>query len=140
MEPTDTAEHPVILFDGECNLCNGFIQFIISNDPDAKFRFAPLQSDIASDLLEEDRSLRPPLTSMILVDDGECYEKSAASLRLADYMGWPYQILSVLRLLPRGFRDIVYDEIASRRYQWFGKKDECMRPTPDVTDRFITSE
>lgn len=137
MTGSSTAEHPVVLFDGVCNLCEGFVTSVIQHDPDALFRFAPLQSAVAADLLEPWDINPDGLESIILIEDGQCYRKSGAVIRIASRLGFPYVLLSPARFVPRVFRDWIYDVVADRRYGWFGKKDQCMMPTPDIQSRFL---
>ena len=132
--PTD---HPVILFDGVCNLCEGFVTSVIERDDDALFRFAPLQSEVAESLLEPWDIDPDGLESVVLIDNGNCYRKSDAVILVARRLGFPYALLSPTRFVPRLFRDWVYDVVADRRYGWFGKKDQCMMPTPDIQSRFL---
>jgi predicted DCC family thiol-disulfide oxidoreductase YuxK len=130
-------EHPVVLFDGVCNLCEGSVKFLIRRDPEGLFRFAPLQSEVADALLADHEIDPDALDSVVLVEDGAVYTKSAAVLRAAYHLGGLYRPLWATRVLPRSFRDGLYDFVADRRYGWFGKKDACMMPTPDIRSRFL---
>ena len=130
-------DHPVLLFDGVCNLCNRWIQFVIRNDPDAIFRFAPLQSDVGQQLLSEFGMPTDELESVILVEGDEYYTKSDAALRTGKHLGGVYRLLWPFRVIPRRLRNFVYDFVANRRYRWFGKRDSCMMPTPDIEARFL---
>jgi predicted DCC family thiol-disulfide oxidoreductase YuxK len=126
-----------VLFDGVCNLCNGFVQFIITRDPDARFRFAALQSDAAAALLR-DAGVTPPLPdSLVLVEDGRVYFRSAAALRVARRLRFPWPIAYGLVVVPRVIRDRIYDYVAAHRYRWFGRRESCMVPTPDLKRRFL---
>lgn len=132
-------DHPVILFDGVCNLCNGFIQFIIKRDPEAKFRFAALQSDFAKDELQK-RNINPNvINTVIFLDQNLTYTQSTAALEIAKKLGKGWQLLYPLILLPTSFRDFVYKLVAKNRYKWFGQKDSCMIPTPELKSRFLDS-
>lgn len=135
-----TEEHPVLLFDGVCNLCNRWIQFVIEHDPDGIFRFAPLQSEVAGELLDATGYEGADLDSVVLVDDGEYYAKSDAVIRTGKHLGGVYRLLGPTAYVPRMLRDFVYDFVANRRYGWFGKREACMRPTPDVEERFLEFE
>lgn len=135
-----TGEHPVLLFDGVCNLCNRWIQFVIEHDPGGRFRFAPLQSDVASALLDAAGYEGADLDSVVLIDDGEYYAKSDAVIRTGKLLGGVYRLLGPTAYVPRLLRDFVYDFVANRRYGWFGKREACMRPTPDVEERFLEFE
>ena len=126
-----------ILFDGVCNLCNGFVQFVIVRDPQAQFRFAALTSDAAQSLLRESAVSAPIPDSIVLVEDGRVYFRSDAALRIARGLTFPWPLLGVFTIVPRVIRDWVYDFIAARRYQWFGRRDVCMVPTPDLRRRFL---
>jgi predicted DCC family thiol-disulfide oxidoreductase YuxK len=130
-------DQPVLLFDGVCNLCNWWIQFLIERDPDATFRFAPLQSDVAGELLAECGLSRDHLDSVVLVEGDSYYTKSDAVLRAGKHLGGVYQLLWPLRVVPRRLRNWLYDAVADRRYGWFGKREQCMVPTPDIESRFL---
>ena len=133
----DSDEHPILLFDGVCNLCNGSIQFIIPRDPAGKLRFAPLQSELGTRVQEATGLSTDDLETVVLVDDGKAYTKSDAAIRVAEHLGGIYRLLSLGRLVPRGVRDRIYDFVAANRYDWFGRKDQCMIPDDDVSDHFI---
>lgn len=133
----NAAKYPVLLFDGVCNLCNSSVQFIIERDPEAHFRFASLQSDEGKALLDrfDDRPL--DLSSVVLVQDGQLYARSEAALRVARQLGGGWSLLYAFIFVPRPIRDAVYNWIARNRYRWFGKKDACMIPSPDLKARFL---
>jgi predicted DCC family thiol-disulfide oxidoreductase YuxK len=120
------SDHPVVLFDGVCNLCNGVVRFIIARDPAARFRFAPLPP---ADTGATD--------SIVLVEAGQRYTRSTAALRIARGLRFPWPVLYALMLAPRPLRDLVYDWVARHRYCWFGKRAACMVPTPEVRSRFL---
>jgi len=128
----------IILFDGICNLCNGFVQFVIKRDKQDVFRYASLQSEIGQHLISERNIDCKIIDSVILIDpEVAYYSKSDAALQIARHMKG-YRLLSkVLNLIPRGLRNIVYDLIAKYRYSWFGKKDQCMIPTPELKGKFL---
>jgi predicted DCC family thiol-disulfide oxidoreductase YuxK len=131
------AAGPVLLFDGVCNLCTGVVTFLIPRDPAGRLSFAPLQSAAAQQLLaRHDRDERD-LDTVVLVEGGQLYTKSAAVLRIAELLGWPYRLATVGRLLPVGLRDRLYDVVAANRYDWFGRKDRCLVPDAAVSDRFL---
>ena len=130
-------EEPVVLFDGVCNLCSGSVQFLIEHDPEARLRFAPLQSEPARELLEAVGLDDYDFDTIVLVEGEEYYTRSTAALRIARYLERPWSLLWALRYVPKILRDAGYDVVASSRYAVFGKKDRCMVPTPDVQDRFL---
>ena len=128
-----------ILFDGVCNLCNGFVQFVIARDPDAHFRFAALSSAAASRLLLDSGVTAPIPDTIVFVEDGRVYFRSDGPLRIARGLTFPWPLAYGLIIVPRFIRDRVYDFIAARRYQWFGRRDICMIPTPALRGRFLDS-
>ncbi|QAU12600.1 thiol-disulfide oxidoreductase DCC family protein [Halorubrum sp. BOL3-1] len=130
-------DDPIILFDGVCNLCSGFVRFVVPRDTEEKYRFASLQSDVGRALLAEHDLSTDELDSVVLIEDGESYVKSAAIIRIATGLGGRYRLLSPFRYVPRSVRDRVYDFVAEHRYRWFGKKDRCMVPSGDVRSRFL---
>jgi predicted DCC family thiol-disulfide oxidoreductase YuxK len=132
--------HGVILFDGVCNLCNGFINFLIDHDPDEHFRFAPLQWDGARALLESCGTIDTDMRSIVLVDDSGCYSRSSAVLRIFSRLSGPWRYLRFLRFFPAWLRDPVYDLVARNRYRWFGRRDVCRVPTPELLGRFLASD
>jgi len=138
--PDTPVSGPVVLFDGVCNLCNGFVQFLIRVDEKGVLRFAPLQSDPGQELLEAHGRETGDFDSVVLVDGGGCYEKSDAALRIADHLDFPYSLAALFRPVPRGVRDGIYDLVAEYRYDIFGKRDQCMRPTEDVQSRFLAMD
>lgn len=128
----------IILFDGVCNLCNGAVQFIIKRDKRSVFKFASLQSEIGKQLSKERGIDTELLDSIILIEPGIAYySKSTAALEIMKSFGGIWSLTRLFTVLPEGFRDIVYDFIAKNRYKWFGKKDACMIPTPELQSRFL---
>jgi predicted DCC family thiol-disulfide oxidoreductase YuxK len=129
-------QHPVVLFDGVCNLCNGSVVFIIRRDPRGVFRFAPLQSPAAAALLGERVGALPD--SLVLIENGRVYTQSTAVLRVARRLRQPWPLVSALIVLPAPLRDWLYAWIARNRYRWFGRREVCMVPTPELQARFLT--
>lgn len=129
--------NPIVLFDGVCNLCNASINFLIKHDKEKKIRYALLQSDTAKSLLKKcGEELQDP-ESVIVIDGNKIYSKSNAALILLKYLPWYWRLLRFTKIIPVKFRDAVYDFIARNRYKWFGKKDKCMIPTPDIKELFL---
>ena len=128
----------MLLFDGVCNLCNAGVVFIVRRDPRGRFRFAPLQSEAARRLLGEAGTRAGDLPdSMIVIDEGRVFYRSAAALRIARGLRWPWPALGALWLVPRPLRDWAYRMVARNRYRWFGRRDQCMAPAPELEERFL---
>ena len=128
----------IILFDGVCNLCNGFVQLVIKRDKEDIFRYASLQSEIGQQLISERRIDTKTIDSVVLIEPGIAYYiKSDAALKIGRHLKGYRTLSKVLNLIPSGLRNIVYDLIARYRYAWFGKKDQCMVPTAELKAKFL---
>lgn len=126
----------IILFDGVCNFCNRTVQFILPRDKQRRFRFAALQSETARELQQQFHW--PDETDSIIVVEGDrYYTRSTAALRIVRKLPGLWPVLSVFAILPRAFRDFLYDAFARRRYRWFGKRDSCLLPSPGDRERFL---
>jgi predicted DCC family thiol-disulfide oxidoreductase YuxK len=130
-------DQPVVLFDGVCNLCNSAVQFIIKRDKKNIFRFASLQSPIGQKLLEQYHLPTNELNSFILVENNKVYDRSTGALRVVKRLKGLWPLLYILIIIPKFLRDPVYNWVGRNRYKWFGKKDECMIPTPELKARFL---
>ncbi len=128
-------DHPTIFFDGVCNLCNRAVNLIIKFDKKGNFRFAPLQSSFAHQNLCSDSLTK--IDSIVLLKQGREFYKSDAVIEIFRDLsgGWP--LVGVLKIFPKFFRDSVYDFIARHRYRFFGKKDQCLVPSPELNAKFI---
>jgi predicted DCC family thiol-disulfide oxidoreductase YuxK len=124
---------PIIFFDGLCNLCNGFVQWVIRRDPAGRYRFASLQSEAAKRVLGDP----VPLTSVVLWDGQTAWTRSDAALRILRGLGGIWAIFWPLAVVPRALRDGVYEWVARHRYRWFGQRSECLLPTPALRARFL---
>ncbi len=125
------------MFDGICNFCNDSVNFIIKRDADAVFKFTPLQSDITKEILSSFRMNTVDFDSIVLYEDGKIYVRSTAALRIVKRMNGFWKLLYVFIIVPPFIRDIVYNLVAKNRYQWFGKKDQCMIPSAEIKNRFL---
>lgn len=128
----------IVLFDGVCNLCNDTVQFIIRNDARQRFRFAALQSEKGQSLLAEYCLQGVAIDSVVLIADERALVKSDAALGIAGKLGGLWPLCRVAAVIPRGWRDRIYDYVARNRYRWFGKKEACWMPTPDLRQRFLS--
>lgn len=135
--PTDK---PILLFDGVCNLCNGIVRFLVRHDPEARLRFASLQSETGKRLMHlcDAKTDEPLPDTVVLIYKGKCYIKSEAALRTLQVLGGPFVWFSrSLSWVPRSFRDAAYDWVSRNRHQWFGKSESCPLPSPENGHRFL---
>lgn len=128
----------LILFDGVCNLCNDSVIKVIKNDKKNVFLFTALQSDIGQKIIHHLKIDTAKTDSIILYEpEGNYYIKSSAALRIMSKFSGLWKLTQIFRILPPAFNNIFYDLIARNRYKWFGKKDSCMIPTPDLKAKFL---
>ncbi len=129
--------HPIILFDGVCNLCNGAVQFVIKNDKKKLFRFAALQSEAGIELSKKYQFPTDSMKTFILITNNKYFTRSTAALNVGKMLGGILALGYVFIIVPTVIRDGIYNWIARNRYRWFGKKDTCMIPTPELRERFL---
>ena len=130
-------QNPVIVFDGVCNLCNNSVAFVIKRDKSYKFKFAPLQSETAKNLISKLNLSNDKIDSIILIENDKYYIKSTAAIRICKELGALWSLIYILILVPTSIRDYVYDIVAKNRYKWFGKKEHCMIPAKELESRFL---
>ena len=137
--PSTATHHqpPTLLFDGICNLCNASVQWVIEHDQKGIFRFASLQSEAGQVFLKKFNLPTEELNTVVLVDGEHAWTRSDVPLQIFKKLGGWWRLLSVFFIVPRPVRNMVYDWVARNRYRWFGKKDECWLPTPDLKNRFL---
>ncbi|SDW74162.1 Predicted thiol-disulfide oxidoreductase YuxK, DCC family [Lutibacter oricola] len=127
----------IVLFDGVCNLCNSSINFIIKHDTKERFLFASLQSDAAKEILLQFTSKKNDLSSILYIENNKLYSNSSAALRISKYLRTPINWMYAFIIVPKFIRNAVYNYIAKNRYKWYGKKESCMIPSPELKKRFL---
>lgn len=138
--PSETsfdARHPLIVFDGVCVLCSGFVRMVVKLDRQSRFRFATAQS-LFGEALFRQHGLRTDSyeTNLVLID-GVAFTRLDSFVAVMSELGWPWRAMKALLLLPRPLRDWLYDRIAKNRYVLFGRKDSCDIPSPELRERFL---
>jgi len=127
----------IIFFDGLCNLCNGAVQFVIKRDTKNLFQFASLQSEYATEALAKFNLEPQHGDSIVLLENDKVYQRSTAALRVARRLKGLWPMLYAFIIVPRFIRDAIYNYIAKNRYKWFGKKESCWVPTPELKEKFL---
>jgi len=127
----------VILFDGVCNVCDSFVQFVLKRDQKGVFYFASLQSEIGKQLLAKHKVAVADLSTVVLIDGDKVYTHSDVVLVVGKNLGGLFKLLYPFKILPKKFRDFSYDWFAKNRYRFFGKKEVCMLPKPEWHSRFL---
>ena len=128
---------PIILFDGVCNFCNNTVNFVIRRDPKSIFKFATLQGTVAQQILKSHRLDNAEMNSFVLIENDKIYIKSTAALRVCRRLKGLWPLMYGFIIVPKLIRNGIYNWIAKNRYTWFGKKEVCMIPSPDVSARFL---
>lgn len=130
-------EKSLILFDGVCNVCNGFVTFILPRDLRDQFQFGSLQSHTAAEVLRKFPLAPRDVSTVILIEEGKLFTRSTAVLRIARKLGGLWSLAYPLIVIPPFIRDGLYDFVARHRYRLFGKRDACMIPKPEWRDKFV---
>ena len=133
-----TSDTPVILFDGVCNLCNGWVDFVIRRDPNGAIRFAALQSPEGAAVLKRVGLPSDYLDTLVLIEDGgRIRSASTGVLETLRNLQWPWPLLYFLIIVPAPIRNFVYRKVAKARYRWFGRRNTCRMPTAEEEKRFL---
>ncbi|MEE9352093.1 MAG: thiol-disulfide oxidoreductase DCC family protein [Thiotrichaceae bacterium] len=127
----------IIIFDGVCNFCNGAVNFIIKRDPEGRFSFTPMQSEIAQELIRKHNVPKVGFDTFLLIKNGRCYERTDAALVIARDLSGFWFLFGIFRIMPRPIRDYFYRLFARNRYAIFGRRELCRVPSVDTVDRFI---
>lgn len=127
----------IVLFDGDCNFCDKSVQFIIKRDPRNVFTFASQQSETGKILLKL-YDIPDYIDSMVLIENSKVHLKSSAALHIAKQLNGLWKFAYLFMIVPRPIRDFVYDKFAENRYKWFGKKQVCTIPSPEMRKRFLS--
>lgn len=132
---------PIMLFDGDCVLCSGTVQFVLRHECGATIRFATTQSVVGRELAERNGISAADLdATFVLVEGGQVWRRSDAAIRVARHLAAPWRWLAVLGLVPRSLRDLAYSAIARRRYRLFGRRETCFLPEPRQRHRFLLDQ
>ena len=129
---------PILLFDGHCNFCNSWVRLIVNRDNAKKILFAPLQSPVGRKMLEEHQIDVNYVDSLVFFEEEGFSVSSSAALRIFSYLDGGERYLQLLAIVPRPLRDAFYHFMAKYRYKWFGRSEQCMIPTPELRERFLT--
>ena len=133
-------DHPkIILFDGVCNLCAAWVQFVVKRDKLGQFKFASVQSAEGQALLTWCGLPTTQFDTMVYIENGQAYYKTQAFFKIVAQFNWTWRVFAkVSQIMPVVIRDWLYDRIAQNRYRLFGKREVCLMPTPQLTNRFLS--
>ena len=126
----------IILFDGVCNLCNGFVNFLIDQDTSNRFKFASLQSEFGEKVLVNNNLQTDDYQSVIVLVGDELFTKSAAIFKVIERLP-KWRWLRFFKVFPSFILDAIYGFVAQNRYRIFGKRESCRLPTPELRERFL---
>ncbi len=126
----------IVLFDGVCNLCNSTVLFLIKHDANNQLNFSAQQTEAGKNIMLQN-NIAIDNTSVIFIKETKVYDKSDAIIEIAKLLtGWP-SILQYGRIVPKWFRNFLYDLIAKNRYRIFGKRNECAIPSEANKVKFL---
>ena len=128
----------VIVFDGVCNFCNAFVNFVLDRDSQGLFKFGTLQSLPAQAILQHFQLPTTEYKTFLLIEQGKLFTKSTAAIKILKQLGTPWSLFGVFVMVPRSIRDLIYDFVARHRYQWMGKSESCRVPSQEERERFVS--
>ena len=131
------SNQQIILFDGVCNFCNFWVNFLIKRDKKDVFKFAALQSDKGQELLEKFQIDSSSLNTFVLIEVEKVYTKSTAAFKISRNLKGMWKYLYFLIFIPKPIRDYIYTTIARNRYKFFGTRDVCRIPTEQEKGKFL---
>lgn len=135
--PSFPDDRPLIVYDGVCVMCSGWVRFILRHDRRGLFRFTDAASPLGQALFRHYGLKTHDYESYVMVENGRAYLRSDPSLTILQRLGWPWAAAGVFKLVPRFIRDRVYDWVARNRYRIFGKRETCWLPDPATRERFL---
>lgn len=135
--PAFDDAHPIVIFDGVCVMCSGFVGFLLRHDRRGELRFLAAQTPLGQALYRHFGLKSSDFDTYVLLESGVARVKSDAALRLFARLGFPWSVLGLGRIAPRAWRDAIYDFVARNRFKWFGKRESCYAPAPEERDRFV---
>lgn len=127
----------IVVFDAQCLLCNGWVQFILRHDRKETFKFASVQGEAGRRLLAKEGLAVDGLQTLLLVDGHQSWQHTAAIFRVLSALGWPWRLAWMAWLIPSFIRDPLYRLVARNRYRVFGRTDVCMVPPKNHQSRFL---
>ncbi|MBV8209513.1 MAG: thiol-disulfide oxidoreductase DCC family protein [Burkholderiaceae bacterium] len=133
MEPRSNDR--VVVYDGHCHLCSGWVQFMERHDLERSFSHIPMHSSQGRELLTQHGIDPDDPTTFLVLDRGRAYTSSAAAIHIVGALGGVWRLALVARIVPRTWRDALYGVFARNRYRWFGRRVTCYLPGQSETTR-----
>ena len=134
---THDTRQPLIVFDGVCVFCSGFVRLVVRLDRKKRFRFATAQSPFGEALFRKYSLPTDNYETNLAIIDGMAFIRLESFVAIMTELGWPWRAARVLLILPRPLRDWLYDRVAKNRYALFGRKDSCEIPSAELRQRLI---
>ena len=131
-----SQQQSIVFFDGVCNLCNGFVQFVLNHEANAEFKFCSLQSDFAANFFKEKQYISSGIDSVIVFENNQFYIESVAAFKIINKLKWPYNAVGIFSVLPKFINNSIYKFIAKHRYKMFGKSNVCWVMNEQTNNRF----
>ncbi len=130
-------KQPILLFDGVCNLCNQSVQLVLKKEKSPRYQFTSLQSEVGQVILSHFDFSTTHFDTILLLEDGKIFDRSSVPIKVSGNLKGLWPMLRIFWIIPKPLRDIVYNWISRNRYKWFGKKEVCMIPSPELERRFL---
>ena len=131
------VDNNIVFFDGVCNYCNGFIRFLIRNDPKENLKFSSIQSTFAKQVFKQE-SIKNELSTIIFIEDKRIFYRSNAIIEILKKSNSKLRVLGfIIKIVPFFIREYVYEFVAKNRYSIFGKSEECIVPDKEINHLFF---
>lgn len=130
-------KQPIVLFDGECTLCSSSVKFLLRHNNSGNLKFASLQSGAGTEIVKLNGNTVKKAETVLLLQDNILFSHSTAALKITAHLSFPWYLLRILFIVPRFFRDAIYQFIAKNRYNWFGRKSFCRTDESQYQERFL---
>lgn len=132
------TKQPIVLFDGECTLCNNSVHFLLRHNHSGNLSFASLQSETGLNIIKLAGPISQQADTLLLLQDDKLYSYSTAAIKTTFHLGFPFHFLRILIIVPAFIRDTIYRFIARNRYKWFGQKSFCITNENEYRKRFLS--
>ena len=130
-------QQSIVFFDGVCNLCNGFVQFVLKHEVNSRYKFCSLQSEFAANFFKEKQFISNGIDSVIVYENNQFYIESEAAFKIINKLNWPYKAVGIFSVFPKFINNSIYKFIAKNRYKIFGKSNVCWVMTDQFKHKFL---
>jgi predicted DCC family thiol-disulfide oxidoreductase YuxK len=130
LKPQPDPDARIIVFDGICHVCSGWVRFLQRHRIDPPFRLIPMQTTEGKEFLREYGIDPEDPTTFLVLDGGRNFTESDGSIQIIAALGGLWRVSLAARIVPKPWRDALYQLLARNRYRWFGRRTTCYLPDP----------